>query len=252
MHDEVNNVNIRCYNPRMTRSTYHHGDLRRALLAEASELARTGGPDAVTLREVARRLDVSPAAIYRHVPDREALLGEVAATARLALARRMLDEVATVDEKEPRERAIQRFRAIGRGYLRFAQEEPHLLGAAFLPIQPPDGPAEDPNPWNVLASALDDLVATGAMPAERRAGAEIVAWSSVHGFAILRGGRAFDVSGAVDPDAEAILDAIARSLEVPGERWEQEHQGDLDGGAEREQQPHNSRLATKGGHLDRT
>ena len=200
----------------MARSTYHHGDLRRSLLAEASELARTGGPEAVTLREVARRLDVSPAAIYRHVPDREALLGEVAATARLALARRMLDEVATVDEAEPRMRAIRRFGAIGRGYLRFASEEPNLLAAAFLPIQPPNPAAEDPNPWNVLASALDDLVATGAMPAERRPGAEIVAWSTVHGFAILQGGRAFDVSGATDPDAEAVIDAIGRALEVRG------------------------------------
>jgi AcrR family transcriptional regulator len=214
MTDEVNNVNINRYNALMARSTYHHGDLRRALLAEANELARSGGPDAVTLREVARRLDVSPAAIYRHVPDREALLGEVAVMARLALARRMLDEVARVDETDPMLRSILRFGAIGRGYLVFAQEEPNLLAAAFLPIEPPDAAAEDPNPWNVLAAALDDLVATGAMPAERRASAEIVAWSTVHGFAILRGGRAFDVSGAVDPDAEAVLDAIARSLEV--------------------------------------
>jgi AcrR family transcriptional regulator len=214
MPDEVNNVNICPYNGVMARSTYHHGDLRRALLAEASELARTGGPEAVTLREVARRLDVSPAAIYRHVPDREALLGEVAATARLALARRMLDEVAAVEETDPRVRARRRFEAIGRGYLRFAQEEPNLLAAAFLPIQPPNPAVENPNPWNVLASALDDLVATGAMPAERRPGAEIVAWSTVHGFAVLQGGHAFDVSGVPDPDPEAVLDGIARSLEV--------------------------------------
>lgn len=197
---------------RMARTTYHHGDLRRALLSEAGELARSGGPDAVTLREVARRLDVSPAAIYRHVPDREALLGEVAASARLALARRMLDEVERVAETDSRVRSIRRFQAIGRGYLAFAREEPNLLAAAFLPIEPPNPTIEDPNPWNVLAAALDELVATGAMPAERRRGAEIVAWSTVHGFAILRGGRAFDVSGAIDPDAEAVLDAIARSL----------------------------------------
>ncbi len=212
MTDEVNDVNIERYNARMARTTYHHGDLRRALLSEAGELARSGGPDAVTLREVARRLDVSPAAIYRHVPDREALLGEVAATARLALARRMLDEVEQVAETDPRMRSIRRFQAIGRGYLAFAQEEPNLLAAAFLPIEPPNAAAEDPNPWDVLAAALDDLVTTGAMPAERRRGAEIVAWSTVHGFAILRGARAFDVSGAIDPDAEAVLDAIARSL----------------------------------------
>ncbi|MEO5885126.1 MAG: TetR/AcrR family transcriptional regulator [Candidatus Limnocylindrales bacterium] len=198
----------------MARLTYHHGDLRRALLATASQLARAGGPDAVTLREVARRLAVSPAAIYRHFPDREALLGEVAGMARLDLARRMLQEVDRVDETDPRTRSILRFQAIGRGYILFAQEAPHLLASAFLPIEPPSAMPEDPNPWQVLAAALDELLATGAMPFERRAGAETVAWSAVHGFAMLRAGRAFDVSGEPDPDPETVLDAIARSLDV--------------------------------------
>jgi AcrR family transcriptional regulator len=214
MTAEVNDVNIRRYNPLMARSTYHHGDLRRALLAEAREIARLDGPGAVTLREVARRLGVSPAAIYRHFPDREALLGEVAAVARLALARRMLYEVELVDEPDRRARSIRQFQAIGRGYIRFADEEPHLLVAAFLPILHPVGQREDPNPWHVLAAALDELVATGAMPSERRPGAEIAAWSAVHGFATLRAGRAFDVSDEQDPDPEALLDAIARALEM--------------------------------------
>ena len=74
--------------------------------------------------------------------------------------------------------------------------------------------AEDPNPWNVLATAIDELAATGAMPLERRVGAETIAWSAIHGFAILRAGRAFDVSGERDPDPEGVLDAIARSLDV--------------------------------------
>lgn len=200
----------------MTRSTYHHGDLRRALVAEARELARVGGPDAVMLREVARRLGVSPTAIYRHFPDRDALLGELAGTARRDLAGRMLDQVERVDETDMRARSIRRFLAIGRGYLQFAREEPNLLAAAFLPIEPPAGEvSKDPSPWHVLAAALDELVATGAMPFERRIGAEVVAWSAVHGFATLRAGRAFDISGEPDPDPEAILDAIARSLDIP-------------------------------------
>lgn len=198
----------------MTRSTYHHGDLRSALLAEARELARWRGPDAVTLREVARRLEVSPAAIYRHVPDREALLGEVAHLARQDLAQRMLDEVDWVDDTDARTRAIRRFRAIGRGYLDLAQEEPNLLATAFLPIAPPSGTSDGPSPWHVLAAGLDELVATGAMPIERRAGAEMVAWSAVHGFAVLRAGGAFGTSGELDPDSETLLDAIARSLDV--------------------------------------
>jgi AcrR family transcriptional regulator len=215
MADEVNDVNIDATMAAMTRSRYHHGDLHRALLTEASELARSGGPDAVTLREVARRLHVSPAAIYRHVPDRDALLAEVGAMARRDLAQRMLDAVDLVDETDPPTRAIRRFLAAGRGYLDFAQESPNLLAAAFLPFEPPGGEiTEDPNPWHVLASALDELVATGAMPLERRIGAETIAWSAVHGFAVLGAGRAFDTSGEPDPDPEVVLSAIARSLDV--------------------------------------
>ena len=81
----------------MARPTYHHGDLRRALVTTALELVRAGGPDAVTIREVARRVEVSPAAIYRHFPDREALVAEVARVARGDLARRMLAELQAVD-----------------------------------------------------------------------------------------------------------------------------------------------------------
>ena len=42
----------------------------------------------------------------------------------------------------------------------------------------------------------------------------MIAWSAVHGFAILRAGHAFDVSGDPDADPEALLEAIARSLAV--------------------------------------
>jgi hypothetical protein len=113
------------------------------------------------------------------------------------------------------------FQAVGRGYLRFAQDEPNLLATAFLPIRPPVEAIEDPSPWHVLADALDDLAATGAMPQERRVGAETIAWSAVHGFASLRAGHAFEVSGDPAPDPEGVLDAISRSLEVvqpPGRR----------------------------------
>jgi AcrR family transcriptional regulator len=198
----------------MPRSSYHHGDLRRALVTAALELVRSGGPSAVTVREVARRVEVSPAAIYRHFPDRDALLGEVARLARRDIARRMLDEVETVDEADPRSRSIRRFLAVGHGYLRFAEQEPKLLAAAFLPSLATNGHSESPSPWHVLAAALDELVLTGAMPAERRSGAETIAWSTVHGFATLRANGSFQVSGDPEPDADALLDAIARSLDV--------------------------------------
>ena len=198
----------------MARSTYHHGDLRRALIDAGVELARSGGEGAVVLREVARRLGVSPAAMYRHFPDREALLGEIAHAARRELARRMLDELDRVKARDPRARAGLRFRATGRAYLDFAAAEPMLLAVAFLPIAPPADAADEPSPWHVLGAALDELVATGVMPPGRRPGAEAIAWSAVHGFASLRAGMAFASTGQPEPDPEPLLDAIARALEL--------------------------------------
>ena len=109
----------------------------------------------------------------------------------------------------------------GAGTSGLPQDEPNLLATAFLPIMPSAEAIEDPSPWHILAGALDDLVATGAMPPERRVGAETIAWSAVHGFAVLRAGHAFEASGEPAPDPEGVLDAIARSLELvqaPGRR----------------------------------
>src|SRR5690606_15551130 len=78
------------------RSTYRHGDLRRALLDAGIELARQGGPDAVVLREATRRAGVAPNAAYRHFANRDDLLGAVRAAAVAEAARFMEAELAQV------------------------------------------------------------------------------------------------------------------------------------------------------------
>lgn len=114
------------------RSTYRHGDLRNALIQAGVELARQGGPEAVVLRATTRHAGVAPNAAYRHFADRGALLHAVSQAAMAQVARTMEAEQAavapTADEKTA---ARARFRAVGTGYLRFAQEEPGLFRAAF-------------------------------------------------------------------------------------------------------------------------
>jgi AcrR family transcriptional regulator len=198
------------------RPTYHHGDLRRALVAEGVALARVGGPEAVTLREVARRLDVSPTAIYRHYPDREALLGAVACEARQELARGMLAAMARVEAADDAAVAIGHLRAIGQVYLDVGRDEPMLLATAFAPIPPPPGVVDDPSPWQILNGALDELVATGAMPAERRPGAEVIAWAIVHGYTLLQTSHALDTVPAGPFDEDDLLDSVARALDIVG------------------------------------
>jgi AcrR family transcriptional regulator len=175
------------------RSTYRHGDLRRALLKAGVELARAGGPEAVVLREATRRAGVVPNAAYRHFASRQALLQAVRAAALSAVARAMEAELATLQPaRDPVEFARASVRAVGTGYLRFAQAETGLFRTAFAtPVDVNDEPAEAKgghsglDPFELLGAALDQLVEAGAMPAERRPGAEFLAWSAVHGLALL-------------------------------------------------------------------
>lgn len=175
------------------RRTYHHGDLRRALLDASLELAREGGPDAVVLREATRRVGVSANAAYRHFADRDALLESVASRAQGRVADVIAETIAGVpDEGDERAVARRRFRAVGIGYLRFALAEPGLFRTAFgVPVDlrrsgsPEAVGACGRTPFQLLSDQLDAMVVSGSLPAEQRPGAELLAWSAVHGFAML-------------------------------------------------------------------
>src|SRR3954454_1380253 len=80
-------------------STYHHGDLRAALVQTATELARAEGPDGVVLRETARRVGVSHNAAYRHFTDRTELMSAVASNALGELATAMREAQAAEDRR---------------------------------------------------------------------------------------------------------------------------------------------------------
>jgi AcrR family transcriptional regulator len=189
---------------------YHHGDLRRALVTAATELAATGGAEGVALREAARRVGVSPSAAYRHFPSRDGLLAQVGSTAREALARRMLEAMAAVRRRDRRRLAVDRFRASGRAYIEFALDEPGLFEVAFRPCPPDLYVPDDPSPYALLSEALDALDAAGMLTV-RRAGAEAYAWIAVHGAAVLLGERLLPVVER-EPVIEGTLDMVAEGL----------------------------------------
>ncbi|MGR4872057.1 TetR/AcrR family transcriptional regulator [Variovorax sp. LARHSF232] len=177
------------------RATYRHGDLRRALLEAGIELARAGGPQAVVLREATRRAGVAPNAAYRHFASRQALLDAVRMAALSALAQAMEREVAGVRRaRNSAAYARDCLRAVGAAYLRFAQEETGLFRAGFAPPEAVEiteqadsakaGPA-GLHPFQMLGTALDRMVEAGVLAPAHRAGAEYLAWSAVHGLALL-------------------------------------------------------------------
>ncbi len=195
------------------RKPYHHGSLRSALIEASIALAREGGPDRVILREAARAAGVSHSAAYRHFADRESLLAEVAAFARNELAVQMRRRVNRA--KDPR----RRLRAVGTAYIDFALNEPGLFRAAFTSHPATSGDMADDqatDPYGVLGQVLDEAQAAGLLDPHRRPGAEIAAWSAVHGLAgLLLDGPLPTSPAGVKFSRGQVLDLIERGLLNP-------------------------------------
>lgn len=199
-----------------TQRRYHHGDLRASLIEQGVELARHGGPAAVQLRDAARRAGVSHNAGYRHFASRDDYLDAVATRGMAALARAMEAALAGVPaDLDPLARARARLSATGRAYVDFALAEPGLFRTAFATHAAPESGADVAeakgagglDPYELLVRALDDLADVGALPAERRAHSEIVAWAAVHGLAELL------LDGPLHGAAPADVDALWQRLD---------------------------------------
>jgi AcrR family transcriptional regulator len=190
------------------------------------ELARSGGPDAVVLRDVQRMAGVSNSAAYRHYSDRDALLAAVAEYALTRIADAMVARLNVVPNRGPRaKRALGRLRATGQGYVDFALAEPGLFRTAFAHVDPAplarESPAEDLNvvvdehhPFQILTACIDDVVATGGLSPDRRDGLDEAAWAAVHGLSTLFLDGPLSVADATRKQliTDQMLDLIAEGL----------------------------------------
>ncbi|WP_101758024.1 TetR/AcrR family transcriptional regulator [Oceanicoccus sp. KOV_DT_Chl] len=101
------------------KNPYHHGDLRTALLEAALSIITESGPQALTIREVARRAGVSHAAPYRHFADKDELILAVVEQG-FALMQATMTTAKSQAEQEP----LAQFAASGMAYIDFALEYP--------------------------------------------------------------------------------------------------------------------------------
>lgn len=164
----------------MEKRSYHHGDLRQALIEAGLTLLEMQAADTLSLREVARAVGVSATAVYRHFPDKGALLD--------ALATEGLGKLAEAQ----RTAAIQAgggqagFAATGVAYVKFALANPALFRMIFGAKASHDMLEA---PQHGLPDALTFLrenaaAIAGETGADPRVEA-IRAWSLVHGLALL-------------------------------------------------------------------
>jgi len=166
--------------------SYHHGDLRAALVAAAVERVEEVGAEHVSLRAVAAQVGVSPSAAYHHFADKDALMGEVAARGLHQLVEAVSAEVSAIPSGS-REAARLRFRAAGQSYVNFALSHPQLFRVAFSPycLEQPGVPTTDDGSVPVLSDLLNDLVSTGGLNASVRDDSEDVFVATLHGLATL-------------------------------------------------------------------
>jgi AcrR family transcriptional regulator len=174
------------------RKSFRHGDLRNALMAAGLEMAQGGGPNAVILREATRRAGVSPNAAYRHFANQAELLDAIRSACLSRLATAIEDEMKKCRPgRDPQAFARKSLRAVGMGYLGFAMREPGMFRTAFSvppPVHSPN-PANTAsmglNPFQLLSLALDRMRESGLLSKKDRKDAEYLAWSTVHGLALL-------------------------------------------------------------------
>lgn len=202
--------------PPMTpaRDSYHHGDLRNALVETGLALVAERGAEGFSLREAARALGVSPGAAYRHFADKDALLAAIAADGHGRLATALERAAERARPSGSAAGAVRAFGAIGEAYVEFAVRHPSHFRVMFGPCLQVEGfePSCAPSgrdAFQILLDALDGLVAAGAVTARGRAGAELAAWSSVHGLAALLVDGALPLPPKARPDA---VRAVTRSL----------------------------------------
>jgi AcrR family transcriptional regulator len=173
--------------PRATRSpkhSYHHGDLRRALLDAALQVLEAEGAHALTLREVARRVGVTQAAPYHHFSDKEAILAAVAEEGFVKLY-----EAMSGSRDAAGVRPAPRLRALGKGYVDFAVRHPAHFRVMFgRLVDIPKYPSLHAAAQLAFAALVESIVEAQKAGVTRRgnpAELAILAWSTMHGLSML-------------------------------------------------------------------
>jgi AcrR family transcriptional regulator len=195
------------------------GRLRDDVIALAMAAAQDGAIEALSMREVSRRLGVSPGAIYRHFEDREAILKAVAEAGFVLLGERFEAAMPAGSAARDGADARARFEGLALAYVTFARSHYGLWRLMFGPygcdFQFQD-PAKAPT-YQWLGRSLSELRDFGVIASATPQDQDFV-WTAIHGFSDL---QALPREGAVDvePSARAqarlCLRALGRAADPP-------------------------------------
>ena len=185
--------------------TYHHGNLREALLEAATDLLVKEGPQKLSLRAAARQAGVSQSAPYRHFSAKEELLSAVGQRGFKSLREQMLQDLEGVSDHRTR------LHVVGGAYVDFARNNPHLFRLMFGPLMSAECKNESlhlhcQECFAVLLEVLSEGQAAGVF---KTGNTELLAnttWTMVHGVAHLA------IDGQLDPERFGTLNNMLEML----------------------------------------
>ncbi len=199
-----------CYGDMAKRQSYHHGDLRRALIDAAVELLAESDSDHLSLRQVARHVGVSHAAPYRHFEDKEALLAVVAEEGFKTFTRYLQTAVEATPGNP-----VQQFLGCGKAYVRYALENPTHYQLMFSEFPFCEDRFESlTKVANASFDVIVNVVAAGQTQKLFRSGdartVALGAWTQVHGLSLLLLAGRLGIEG--DEAIASVTDALGRIM----------------------------------------
>jgi AcrR family transcriptional regulator len=193
------------------RESYHHGDLRNALLEAALELVRDRRSTHFSLRDLAQRVGVTQSAIYRHFNDLDDLLSTLCREGFDAFAE--IERQVIADSPDP----SVRLRGLVRAYIHFATSNP-----AYFRIMFDSGFANRPENIGRAGPTfkyLEDVIAEIGGGRDGAFEKAVAIWASIHGLSALM------LSGQLGPVLkkparaacleQTVMDLIERGLACP-------------------------------------
>lgn len=169
--------------PADPRKSYHHGDLKNALVEAGLEILEADGLPGLTLRAIAARAGVSHTAPKNHFGSLRGLLTAIAAEGFRRHAAFMRDGLDPASDRPARLRAAM------NGYVRFARKHPALFELMFSPVlcdtQDPALRAAGAESYSILADIAQGLTWDKGRGADAQTKTEVMLWSFVHGYAKL-------------------------------------------------------------------
>jgi len=189
-----------------SHSSYHHGDLRGALITAAGRVLAAEGLPGLSLRAVAREAGVSHAAPYHHFDGKQDLIAALAIRGHESLRAALVDAW-----RSTRGGPLAELRAMGLAYIRHAAAQPHVFRLMLRP-EWTGLDREAPGLRRAADSAFGELEACVRRAVDRGEASgdprtiALTAWCSVHGLAVLW------VDGTLDRDEHADLEPLARAV----------------------------------------